>query len=120
MPMRARLPPRRRRRQFSEGRRQRPEGARYRPPTASSRRELAAEQKNLEEAKKTLAEQEAVELAGRAHAARRPLPAAGQERVQPYRDKVALHERNIEAIQKESPCVMPPAGLARMLPSTHD
>ena len=23
------------------------------------------------------------------------------ERVQPYRDKVALHERNIEAIQKE-------------------
>lgn len=24
-----------------------------------------------------------------------------QERIQPYKDKAALHERNIEAIQKE-------------------
>ena len=63
--------------------------------------EFAAEQKNLEEAKKTLAEQEAVvlpeeRLQGGAIAGGKVL-----ERVQPYKDKVALHERNIEAIQKE-------------------
>ena len=63
--------------------------------------ELASEQKNLEDAKKTLAEQEAVvlpeeRLQGGAIAGGKVL-----ERVQPYRDKVALHERNIEAIQKE-------------------
>ncbi|MFT3849058.1 MAG: DUF4124 domain-containing protein [Propionivibrio sp.] len=63
--------------------------------------ELASEQKNLEEVKKTLSEQEAVvlpeeRLQGGAIAGGKVL-----ERVQPYRDKVALHERNIEAIQKE-------------------
>lgn len=63
--------------------------------------ELAAEQKNLEQARKDLAEQEA-----------NPLPSERiqggginggkvQERVQPFKDKIALHERNIEAIQKE-------------------
>ena len=49
--------------------------------------ELAGEQRNLEQARKDLAEQEAA----------RPSP----ERVAPYRDRVAQHERNIQAIQKE-------------------
>ena len=63
--------------------------------------ELATEQASLEQAKKDLAQQEA-----------NPLPeerlkgggingAKVEERVQPFKDKVALHERNIEAIQKE-------------------
>jgi hypothetical protein len=63
--------------------------------------ELAAEQKNLEQAKKDLAEQEtAVQPNER-------LQGGGinggkvQQRVQPFKDKVALHERNVEAIQKE-------------------
>ena len=63
--------------------------------------ELGAEQKNLEEAKKTLAEQEAIVLPeeriqGGAIAGGKVL-----ERIQPFKDKAALHERNIEAIQKE-------------------
>ena len=63
--------------------------------------ELGAEQRNLEEAKKALAEQEAVVLPeeriqGGAIAGGKVL-----ERIQPFKDKVALHERNIEAIQKE-------------------
>ena len=63
--------------------------------------ELGAEQKNLEEAKKTLAEQEAVVLPeerikGGAIAGGKVL-----ERIQPFKDKVALHERNIEAIKNE-------------------
>lgn len=63
--------------------------------------ELSTEQANLEQAKKELAQQEA-----------NPLPeervkggafngAKVEERLQPYKDKIALHERNIEAIQKE-------------------
>ena len=63
--------------------------------------ELSTEQTSLEQAKKDLAQQEA-----------NPQPeerlkgggingAKVEERVQPYKDKVALHERNIEAIQKE-------------------
>lgn len=62
--------------------------------------EQAAEQKNLEEAKRRLSEAEV------------PLPedriAGGainhgkvQERVQPLRDQVQLHERNLEALRKE-------------------
>ena len=63
--------------------------------------ELGAEQKNLEEAKKVLAEQEAIVLPeeriqGGAIAGGKVL-----ERIQPFKDKVALHERNIEAIQRE-------------------
>ncbi len=49
--------------------------------------ELAGEQRNLDQARKDLAEQEAT----------RPSP----ERLAPYRDRVAQHERNIQAIQKE-------------------
>lgn len=57
--------------------------------------ELEAEQKNLEEAKKELAEQEAVRL-GNERNYQKVL-----DRLAPYKDKVALHERNIEAIQRE-------------------
>lgn len=63
--------------------------------------ELATEQTNLEQARKELAQQEA-----------NPQPeerikggginnAKVDERLQPFKDKIALHERNIEAIQKE-------------------
>ena len=57
--------------------------------------ELAAEQKNLEQAKKDLAEQVAVR-SGDERNYQRLL-----ERLEPFKNKVALHERNIEAIQKE-------------------
>jgi len=50
--------------------------------------ELTAEQRNLEQARKELAEQERV--AG-----------DNRERLAPYKDSVAQHERNIQAIQKE-------------------
>jgi hypothetical protein len=62
--------------------------------------ELSAEQKNLEQAKKELAEQEVSALPSE----RMPGGINGakvQERVQPFKDKVALHERNLEAIRKE-------------------
>ena len=49
--------------------------------------ELAGEQRSLEQARKDLSEQEA--LRGPA------------DRQAPYRDRVAQHERNIQAIQKE-------------------
>lgn len=49
--------------------------------------ELAGEQRSLESARKDLAEQEALKLS--------------PERLLPYRDRVAQHERNIQAIQKE-------------------
>ena len=57
--------------------------------------ELSAEQKNLEQARKDLAEQEAVR-SGDERNYQRVL-----ERLEPFKNKVALHERNIEAIQKE-------------------
>jgi len=50
--------------------------------------ELVAEQRNLEQARKELAEQE--RTAG-----------DNRERLAPYKDSVAQHERNIQAIQKE-------------------
>lgn len=57
--------------------------------------ELAAEQRQLEQARKELAEQEGVRLGGEKNYQR------VLDRVQPFKDKVALHERNIEAIQSE-------------------
>ncbi len=57
--------------------------------------ELAAERKLLDEAKKALAEQEAVRM-GNERNYQKYL-----DRVQPYKDNVALHEKNIEALQKE-------------------
>ncbi|MBA4092655.1 MAG: DUF4124 domain-containing protein [Candidatus Accumulibacter sp.] len=57
--------------------------------------ELAAEQKNLEQARGELTEQEAVR-SGDERNYQRVL-----DRLQPYKDKAALHERNVEAIRKE-------------------
>lgn len=57
--------------------------------------ELAAEQKGLEAAKKDLADQEAIRT-GDERNYQRVL-----DRLQPYKDRVAQHERNIEAIKKE-------------------
>lgn len=63
--------------------------------------ELGNEQKQLEDAKKTLTEQE-----GRIEPTERNVggsinQAKVQERLQPFRDSVQLHERNIEALKKE-------------------
>jgi hypothetical protein len=66
--------------------------------------ELTAEQRNLDQAKKDLAEQEAVILPEERMQYKGGGGISGgkvEARLQPYKDKVALHERNIEAIQKE-------------------
>ncbi|MBK8115129.1 MAG: DUF4124 domain-containing protein [Candidatus Accumulibacter sp.] len=63
--------------------------------------ELAAEQKNAEQAKKDLAEQEGIVLPSERMQGGAISGGKVQERIQQYRDKVALHQRNIEAIQKE-------------------
>lgn len=57
--------------------------------------ELAAEQKSLEAARKDLAEQEGVRV-GDERNYQRVL-----DRLQPYKDRVAQHERNIQAINRE-------------------
>jgi hypothetical protein len=57
--------------------------------------EKDAEQRSLEQAKKELAEQEAMR-SGNEKNYQRVL-----DRLQPYKDKVASHERNLEAIEKE-------------------
>lgn len=63
--------------------------------------ELSEEQKNLEKAKKALADQEATVLPSERMQGGAISGGKVEERVQPFKDKVALHERNIEAIQKE-------------------
>jgi hypothetical protein len=63
--------------------------------------ELAAEQKLLEQAKKELAEQEATVLPQERNVGGTINAPKVQERLQSHRDKVALHERNIEALKKE-------------------
>lgn len=57
--------------------------------------ELAAEQNNLAQAKKELSEQENTRNGNERNYQK------ALDRIQPYKDKVALHERNIEAIEKE-------------------
>ena len=57
--------------------------------------ELATETKSLAAAKKELAEQEATRLGDEKNYQK------FIDRVQPYKDKVALHERNIDALNKE-------------------
>jgi hypothetical protein len=57
--------------------------------------ELATERQLLETSKKELAEQEAQRSGNEKNYAK------VLERVQPFKDKVELHERNIEAIRKE-------------------
>ena len=54
---------------------------------------MATEQRSLDQAQRELAEQQSL----------RPSesPKTTLDRVQPYRDRVAQHERNIVAIQKE-------------------
>ncbi|WP_300455191.1 DUF4124 domain-containing protein [Accumulibacter sp.] len=63
--------------------------------------ELAAEQANAEQAKKELAEQEAVVLPNERMQGGAISGGKVQERLQPYKDKLAVHQRNIEAIRKE-------------------
>jgi hypothetical protein len=63
--------------------------------------ELAAEQKNSEQAKKELAEQEAIVLPSERMQGGAISGGKVQERLQPFKDKVALHQRNVEAIQRE-------------------
>lgn len=63
--------------------------------------ELGNEQKQLEDSKRTLAEQE-----GRIEPTERIAGGAVnqakvEQRLQTYRDRIALHERNIEALRKE-------------------
>ncbi|GAB4168034.1 MAG: hypothetical protein Fur0039_06080 [Rhodocyclaceae bacterium] len=57
--------------------------------------ELAAESRELETAKKALAEQEALRYGSERNYQK------FLDRVQPFREAVALHERNIEALKRE-------------------
>ena len=63
--------------------------------------ELATEQTSLEQAKKDLAQQEATPQPEERLKGGAINGAKVEERLQPFKDNVALHERNIEAIQKE-------------------
>ena len=63
--------------------------------------ELANEQKNLDEAKKALAEQENLILPEERIAGGGIQGGKREARIQAHRDKVQLHERNIEALNRE-------------------
>lgn len=64
--------------------------------------ELANEQTALQAARKTLEEQEAIIQPDERNIAGRGINSAKlEQRLQPLRDKVSLHERNIEALRKE-------------------
>lgn len=71
--------------------------------------ELASEQKGAEQARKELAEQEAIVLPEERNIQRGVggqsvasiNSAKVEERLKPLKDKLALHERNIEALKKE-------------------
>jgi hypothetical protein len=58
-------------------------------------KELAAEQQQLDQARKTLAEQESMRMGDEKNYAR------VLERLQPYKDNVDLHQKNIEALKRE-------------------
>jgi hypothetical protein len=58
-------------------------------------KELATEQQLLEKAKQALAEQEAIRTGDEKNYAR------VLERLQPYKDNVELHTKNIEALRRE-------------------
>jgi hypothetical protein len=64
-------------------------------------KELANEQKNLEAAKKELAEQENLVAPDERISGGGIQGAKREARIQSYRDKVQLHERNLESIRKE-------------------
>ena len=57
--------------------------------------ELSTEQRSLDAARRELDEQESARNGADRNSAR------AAERVQPFRDKVQLHERNIEALRRE-------------------
>ena len=57
--------------------------------------ELGGERQKLDDAKKALAEQEAIREGGEKNYQR------VLERLKPYQDRVQLHERNVEALEKE-------------------
>jgi len=63
--------------------------------------ELANEIRNLDQARKDLAEQEANPRPDERNVGGSINQAKLQERVRPWRDRVALHERNVEALRKE-------------------
>jgi hypothetical protein len=64
--------------------------------------ELANEEKAIEAARNALADQELLVLPGERNAGGRGINGAKvAERIQPFRDKVALHQRNIEALRRE-------------------
>jgi hypothetical protein len=58
-------------------------------------KELATEQQQLDQARKTLAEQESIRMGDEKNYAR------VLERLQPYKDNVDLHQKNIEALRRE-------------------
>jgi len=58
-------------------------------------KELASEQQQLDQARKTLAEQESIRMGDEKNYAR------VLERLQPYKDTVDLHQKNIEALRRE-------------------
>ncbi|MCB1887777.1 MAG: DUF4124 domain-containing protein [Rhodocyclaceae bacterium] len=57
--------------------------------------ELAAEQTALDSAQKALAEQEGIRLGSERNYQRK------LDRLKPFQDQVELHQRNVEALQKE-------------------
>jgi len=63
--------------------------------------ELANEQRHLEAAKKELAEQENTVLPEERIVGGGIQGGKREERIRPYRERVQLHERNVEAIRKE-------------------
>ncbi len=64
-------------------------------------RELAAEQKNLAATKKELADQENLILPEERVAGGGIQGGKREARIQTYRDRVQLHERNLESLRKE-------------------
>lgn len=64
-------------------------------------KELENERKNLEAAKKELAEQENIVLPEERIVGGGIQGAKREARIQSYRDKVQLHERNIESLRRE-------------------
>jgi len=58
-------------------------------------KELATEQQQLDQARKTLAEQESIRMGDEKNYAR------VLERLQPYKDNVDLHQKNVEALRRE-------------------
>ena len=63
--------------------------------------ELASEQKKAEQERKTLTEKQAIVLPSERMQGGAISGGKVEERLKPYQDKIALHERNIEAITKE-------------------